>query len=335
MRSPRTGAACTTTTCRLLGAFLSSLKVSIQARVCFGLAKKLLHAFPQIQEIVFATDFSSESLAALPFAAAIAQTFNTKIHLLHLLMPQAYAFVPPESVPALVESIEQDAFTRMQELRSAEVLKGLKLGSAEVAKGELGLLLRRIEERNIDLLVIGTHGRRGFQRLLLGSIAEEIVRRAPCPVLTVGPHAHFPESGGFHPKHVVFATDATPDSFRALPYAVLFAKRECSDMAMVHVLRHGDKQAPEANAFAALMQESLHHTVPLDAIKTCSPEILVRFGDPVKEILDAAHERDSELIVMGARSGSVKNEKIFSKGVSYGVMAGASCPVMTVRGREL
>jgi len=291
--------------------------------------------FPQLQGILFATDFSAESLAALPFAAAISQTFNSRIHLLHLLMPQTYQFVPPETIPAIAESIEQDALTRMLELRSSQALKGLKLGSAEVAKGELGELLRRIEERNIDLLVIGTHGRRGFQRLLLGSIAQEIVRRAPCPVLTVGPHAHFPKSGGFHPKHVVFATDATPDSFRAMPYAVLFAKRECSDMAMVHVLPDGDEQTPEAEAFAALMRESLHHTIPLDAIKSCSPEILVHFGDPVTEILNAAHERESELIVMGARSRSVKFEKIFSKGVSYGVIAGASCPVLTVRGRDL
>jgi nucleotide-binding universal stress UspA family protein len=291
--------------------------------------------FPQLQGILFATDFSAESLAALPFAAAISQTFNSRIHLLHLLMPQTYQFVPPETIPAIAESIEQDALTRMLELRSSQALKGLKLGSAEVAKGELGELLRRIEERNIDLLVIGTHGRRGFQRLLLGSIAQEIVRRAPCPVLTVGPHAHFPKSGGFHPKHVVFATDATPDSFRAMPYAVLFAKRECSDMAMVHVLPDGDEQTPEAEAFAALMRESLHHTIPLDAIKSCSPEILVHFGDPVTEILNAAHERESELIVMGARSRSVKFEKIFSKEVSYGVIAGASCPVLTVRGRDL
>jgi len=291
--------------------------------------------FPQLQGILFATDFSAESLAALPFAAAISQTFNSRIHLLHLLMPQTYQFVPPETIPAIAESIEQDALTRMLELRSSQALKGLKPGSAEVAKGELGELLRRIEERNIDLLVIGTHGRRGFQRLLLGSIAQEIVRRAPCPVLTVGPHAHFPKSGGFHPKHVVFATDATPDSFRAMPYAVLFAKRECSDMAMVHVLPDGDEQTPEAEAFAALMRESLHHTIPLDAIKSCSPEILVHFGDPVTEILNAAHERESELIVMGARSRSVKFEKIFSKGVSYGVIAGASCPVLTVRGRDL
>lgn len=291
--------------------------------------------FPQLQAILFATDFSAASLAALPFAAAIARTFNSRIHLLHLLMPETYQFLPPESMPVVMESIDEDALKRMLQLRSSEVLKGLKLGSAEVTKGELGALLRRIEERKIDLLVIGTHGRRGFQRLLLGSIAEEIVRRARCPVLTVGPHAQFPKSGDFHPKHVVFATDATPDSFRALPYAVLFAKRECSDIAMVHVLPGGDKRRPEAEAFAALMRESLYHTVPLDAVKTCSPEILVRFGDPVREILEAAVERESELIVTGARSGSVKNEKILSKGVSYGLIAGASCPVLSVRGRDL
>src|SRR6185437_6148099 len=275
--------------------------------------------FRQLQGILFATDFSAESLAALPFAAAISQTFNSRIHLLHLLMPQTYQFVPPETIPAIAESIEQDALTRMLELRSSQALKGLKLGSAEVAKGELGVLLRRIEERNIDLLVIGTHGRRGFQRLLLGSIAEEIIRHAPCPVLTVGPSAHFPATGGFHPKHVVFATDLTPDSFRALPYAVLFAKRQCSDLALVHILQSGHKDTPETQAFAALMKEALHSTIPLEAIRSCSPEILVHLGDPVTEILNAARERESELIVMGARSGSVKLEKVFSKGVSYGV----------------
>ena len=292
-------------------------------------------AFPKIREILYATDFSAASLAALPFAAAIAQTFNSRIHLLHLLMTETYQFLPPEGMPAAMEAIEEDAWKRMLQVRSAGALKDIEIGSAEVAKGELGALLKKIEERDIDLLVVGTHGKRGFQRLLLGSIAEEIIRNAPCPVLTVGPHAHFPDSGEFHPKHVVFATDATPDSFRALPYAVLFAKRECSDMAMVHVLEDGRRQTPEAEAFAALMRESLHHTIPLKAIKTCGPEIVVRFGDPVNEILAAVGERQSELIVMGARSGSVKYEMIFSKGVSYGVIAGASCPVLTVRGRNL
>lgn len=292
-------------------------------------------AFPKLQQILYATDFSSESLAALPFAAAITAAFNSRIHLLHLLMTDTYQFLPPEGIPAVIESIEQDALTRMLRLRSAGALKDVNVGSAEVAKGEIGTLLKRIDERNIDLLVIGTHGRRGFQRFLLGSIAEEIIRHASCPVLTVGPHANFPNTGGFHPKHVVFATDATADSFRALPYAVLFAKRECSDMAMVHVLQDRRGHTPEADAFAALMKESLHHTIPLHAIKSCSPEILVRFGDPVKEILKAALERESELIVMGARSGSVKLERFFSKGVSYGVIAGASCPVLTVRGRNL
>jgi|SRR5581483_2240239 len=292
-------------------------------------------SFPQIKEILFATDFSAASLAALPFAAAIAQTFDSKIHLLHLLMPQAYQFLPPEGLSVVVEGIEHEASTCMLDLRSDGALKGVKIGSAEVAKGELGVLLRRIEDRNIDLLVIGTHGRRGFQRLLLGSIAEEIIRNAPCPVLTVGPYAHFPKSGGFHPKHALFATDVTPDSFRALPYAVLFAKRECSDVTMIHVLQNGNPQTPEAEAFAALMRESLHHTIPLHAIKSCSPEILVCFGDPAKQILEAAHERESELIVMGARSESVKFQTIFSKGVSYGVIAGAACPVLTVCGRDL
>lgn len=290
---------------------------------------------PEIKHILFATDFSDASIAALPFAAALARAFESEVHLLHLLMPEMYGFLPPEGLLAAVESLEADASARMKTLKAARSLHDVKVSSAEVVKGELEALLTRIQDRNIDLLVIGTHGRRGFRRLLLGSIAEEIIRHAPCPVLTVGPHASFPSCGQFHPKHVLFATDASPDSFRALPYAVKFAKRECSDVILVHVLEKGHARSPEAEAFAALIRESLHHTIPLTAIKSCSPEILIRFGDPVEEILGAARERESELIVMGARSGAMKLESVLSKGVSYGVIAGATCPVLTVRGREL
>jgi len=291
--------------------------------------------FPEIKQILFATDFSEASNAALPFAAALARAFQSELHLLHLLMPEMYQFLPPQGMPAAIESLESDASARMERLKTSSALDDIKVSSAEIMKGELGILLKQIQDRNIDLLVIVTHGRRGFRRLLLGSIAEEIIRHACCPVLTVGPHVHCSSTGEFHPKHVLFATDASPDSFRALPYAVKFANRECSDVILVHVLERGDAKSPEANAFAALMRESLHHTIPLNAIKSCTPEILVRFGDSVEQILDAARERESELIVMGARSGTMKLEKALSKGVSNGVIAAATCPVLTVRGRDL
>jgi nucleotide-binding universal stress UspA family protein len=290
-------------------------------------------SFPRIQQLLFATDFSDASRAALPFAAAIADTFKSELHLLHLLMPEAYRYLPPERIPASVNSLEDDAQRAMQDLRNSVLLRGIRLTS-EVAKGELGLLLRRIGDRDIDMLVIGTHGRQGFRRLLLGSIAEEIIRHAPCPVLTVGPHAKHVNGREFRPKHVLFATDASPDSFRALPYAVLFAMKQCSDLTMVHVLPKSREAAPDVDAYVALMHDALYHTIPLMAIKGCSPEILVKFGDPAEQILQAADERGCELIVMGARSESVKLENIRSKGVSYGVIAGATCPVLTVRGRD-
>jgi nucleotide-binding universal stress UspA family protein len=292
-------------------------------------------SFPEIREILFATDFSTASITALPFAAAVARAFHSHLHLLHLVMPETYQFLPPEGISLASTSLEEDARARMRELQASNILKDVEVISSEVVKGELGLLLRRIEERNIDLLVVGTHGRQGFRRLLLGSIAEEIIRHAPCPVLTVGPHAKFSNDAGFHPRHVVFATDASADSFRALRHAVIFAKKECSDLVMVHVLTNGREGTAEANAFAALMREALHHAIPLHAIKSCSPEVLVSFGEPVEQILKAAQDRESELIVLGARSSSVKLENKHSKGVSYGVIAGANCPVLTVRGHDL
>jgi nucleotide-binding universal stress UspA family protein len=159
-----------------------------------------------------------------------------------------------------------------------------------------------------------------------------MIHAAACPVLTIGPEIEPRSRSEFHPKHILFATDASADSFRALPHAILFARKQGSDLALVHVLSMGHEGTPEADAFAALMQDALHRALPISAMRDCRPEIMVRFGNPIEEILKAARERGSELIVMGARSTA--NRSTFSRSVSYGVIAQAPCPVLTVRGRK-
>jgi nucleotide-binding universal stress UspA family protein len=285
----------------------------------------------RIKRVMYATDFSAISLAALPFAAAIARTFDAEIYLLHTVMPE-YEYPLLADAPVTLTRVSDDAKSRMRALARSELLRDLKIRSEEVAHGGLEVIRKRIDQNEIDLLVIGTHGRRGFERLLLGSWAEELIRRASCPVLCVGPHMRERVEREFRPRQVLFATDASPDSFRALPDAILFAEGRC-ELTLLHVLPNGHERSPEANAFGALMRESLHHTIPLETIKKCNPEIVIKFGNPAERILEAANERRSELIVMGARSAEMKPKHDI--GVSYGVIVRATCPVLTVRGREL
>lgn len=281
----------------------------------------------RLKRVTFATDFSPISLAALPFAAAIARSFGSDLYLFHAVEPEF-------GYPATPGQVEVEAKHKMRDLARAALLADVKIGSEEVAQGGIELLKKSLATNEIDLVVVGTHGHSGVARVLLGSFAEQLIRSAPCAVLTVGPHIRKSAEQTFRPRQVLFATDASPDSFRALPDAILFAEKRC-ELTLLHVLPNGHEQTPEQDAFVSLMRDGLHSTIPLETIKRCNPEIVIKFGSAIDRILEVAAERQSELIVMGARSSKIKRmQKSQTSGVSYGVIVRAECPVLTVRGRE-
>ena len=139
------------------------------------------------QRILVPTDFSDESRAALAYGAALAETFGASLHVLHVLQ----AIVAPEAVPVQYESRQLEAAV---EATAWEELRGLLAGD-EYARLQATLaiewgtpaseIIRYAREHEIDLIVMGTHGRGGLKRLILGSVAESAVRGAPCPVLTI------------------------------------------------------------------------------------------------------------------------------------------------------
>jgi len=140
-----------------------------------------------LQRILVPTDFSDESRAALAYGAALAETFSASLHLLHVLE----AIVAPEAVPVQYESRQLEAAV---EATAWEELRGLLAGD-EYARLQATLaiewgtpaseIIRYAREHEIDLIVMGTHGRGGLKRLILGSVAESAVRSGPCPVLTI------------------------------------------------------------------------------------------------------------------------------------------------------
>jgi nucleotide-binding universal stress UspA family protein len=295
-------------------------------------AEQLIEAVPppRFERVLFPTDFSEISLSALPFAASVARTFQSELKLLHVLVPGEYVFMVPEITSDVSGVIERDADARLLALKYSAELRGVRVGLPEVFTGGFRLLPEKIAADAIDLVVIATHGSKGLRHMLLGSVAEDVIHTASCPVLTIGPKAAKTHDAEFRPKHIVFATDACVDSFRALPYAIQLAQRQCSDLTLVLVLSREHPGTPEAEAFASLMREGLRRGLPLTAIKACNPEIVVSFGNTVEQILNAARERGSELIVMGARSSTKR--PTFSHSVSYGVISRATCPVLTIRG---
>ena len=136
-----------------------------------------------LQNILFATDFSSCSDVALSYATGLCQRYGSTLYTVHVVREELSDGQPP--IPfLLLHSAEE----KMESLVAADPFRGVKhrelLREGDVAQ----VLSDVIEGLEIDLLVLGTHGRGGFKKLLLGSVAEEIVGFASCPVLTVGPH---------------------------------------------------------------------------------------------------------------------------------------------------
>jgi nucleotide-binding universal stress UspA family protein len=288
-----------------------------------------------VKNILFLTDFSEPSEAALPFASAVAREFGSKIHALHVLIPAPYIYMTPDTAAITVEAQEESAQVEMQRVESQ--LAGLPHEVAVVRSlGIWSALQKAISDCHADMIILGTHGRTGAQKVLLGSAAEEIFRRARVPVLTIGPSVRMAIHNGARFSRVLFATDFTPESLVAAPYAVALAEENQARLVLLHVVPHPRSGAnpPSIGHSVADVMYQLSGLVPKDAELWCRPEAVVEHGEAAEQILEAAKERGADLIVMGVRNaaGRLAVATHFEQSVAHKVVAHATCPVLTVRG---
>lgn len=142
-----------------------------------------------LKNVLVATDFSDCSQAAVEQARALAEPFSASLHLLHVVTDPLHevwaCYAPGADFLSLVEKLQADARKRLALLASRDEVTGGRVVLA-AAWGDPGdEILKYARGHNIDLIVCGTHGRRGWDHLVMGSVAERVVRTAPCPVLTV------------------------------------------------------------------------------------------------------------------------------------------------------
>jgi nucleotide-binding universal stress UspA family protein len=279
-----------------------------------------------LKNILFATDFSPAATAALPYAAGLAQRYEANLYALHVRIP-----LSPDALPIVAKAAEDDERAGVQMLREAAV------GVEPVVLVEEGALWPTIEsvvkKNNIDLIVAGTRGRTGVGKLLLGSVAEEIVRNAPCPVLTVGPYApSHPKLGGF--THILYATDLSPESGAAAPFAISLAQKYEANFTLLHVIKPSEvgEMIPTAELIPS-DERRLHDLVPPEANIGREPQYVIAQGEPAEKILEIAEQRRADLIVLGARhparlSGATSHLPVATV---HKIVSHAKCPVLTVR----
>ena len=288
-----------------------------------------------LKNVLFLTDFSEASEAALPFALAIAREYGATVHALHVLTPTSYLYTVPDPTLEIIEAQERSVRAKMQRVEAQ--LYGLP----HEAMIERGIAVwptieRALKDHDIDLIILGTHGRTGAKKLLLGSVAEEIFRRSNVPVFTIGPGVRSGTSNGARFQCVLFATDFTPESLAATPYAVSLAQENQALLLLMHVIQVREQRKEQAliESSAAEVFHKLGELVSKDADLWCHPETIVDYGDPAEKILEVAKRRWADLIVLGVRDAASRLGAAthLERATAHKVVAHAACPILTFRG---
>lgn len=285
-----------------------------------------------IKKILYLTDFSGPSQLALPVAVKLARQYGGSIEVVHVLTPMI-----PEAYLEAVEADEELAAAEMKKIESQIV--GAPFTSTTVHESSVWSAVERaIAEHHIDLIVTGTHGRTGLLKLLLGSVAEEVFRRSPIPVLTVGPHESPGNESTAQDRSVVFATDFSSGSEAAAPYAFSVAEESRARLILLHVMRESEPSQPSEfkeyeNRVAVVIDQLRRFAPEPSGFAISDPaEVRVEHGDPADRILAVAKERKASLIVLGVRGVEhVDAITHLELAVAHKVVALAHCPVLTVR----
>ena len=283
-----------------------------------------------LKNILFATDFSAASDAAAPIAIQIARHYGAKVYGVHVNRFDDYTAAAPNAWAAMAEAAEKE--TKEDAGRLNEQFQGIE-HEAVIGEGNIWEVVSNlIKEKEIDLVVLGTRGRTGLGRALLGSVAEQILRQAPCPVLTVSPHVNLWSDEYAKMREILYATDLTADYPTAAPYAISLAQENQAHLVLLNVIedaKAGDLvDSPEV---VDLKERKLQQLVTEQAGVWCDPTYIVEQGPAAEKILDVAKRRHTDLIVMGARpaKGLATHLNI---GTVHNVVSQATCPVLTVRG---
>lgn len=299
-----------------------------------------------IRRILCPVDFSRFSQHALDQAVALAREFGAEICALHV-----FAFAPVAETVAVGGSIPMEPLrlapeqrsTQLNELRGfiAEVdAEGVTLQTALLEGDPVTRIVDHAQRWRADVIVMGTHGRTGFERLMLGSIAEKVLRKAPCPVLTV-PRRVVRATNTLTFARILCAMDFSPASFRALDYAASLAAVGGPGVTALHVvelLAEGtstrDQVLIDTPDFRAELKRSalerLHDAIP-DAVRArCPVTEMVTMGKAWKEILRVADEQQADVMVLGVQGRSAADLLLFGSTTQH-IVRQAACPVLTIR----
>lgn len=284
-------------------------------------------------------------------ALAIAQWYKSSLTVLHVFSAApvaAYAPGSPVFPPVVLTPVDREQLvTAMRRFIDAEAAAGVQVDIALREGDTTAEILGAAEAIHADVLVIGTHGRSTFERLVLGSVTERVLRKAACPVLSVPPGV--PDAVPAAPmlfKRILCPVDFSDCSLAALGYARSLAQRAGARLTVVHVMAYDMNEAPEMyetifsdrrltlaefhRRWEDACRERLAAAIGDDLPASCRADTMILTGRPYRAILRAAAEQEADLIVIGVR-GRGPADLMFIGSTTQHVLREATCPVLTLR----
>jgi nucleotide-binding universal stress UspA family protein len=298
----------------------------------------------RFERILCPTDFSRFSFRAADYAVALARHYDGEVHFLHVI-PQV--LMHPDQYPYLAQPVLPDPEVRERALERLDAFVALSRAEGvrtrfSLAEGApVGSILSAATSDSSDLICLGTHGREGVERLVLGSVAEKVLRKSSCPVLTVsqGREERTSQPAAF--ESILCAVDFSTLSLKAVEYCLSLAQEAGGRLVLFNAIEWvPDEPLWESTAtlaeYRAQMEEEvrkrLSEIVPADVRNWCEVDTVVRSGKPYREILSVAGDSKIDLIVMGVRGRNPLDVMLFGSTAQH-VVRHAVCPVLTISGR--
>lgn len=282
-----------------------------------------------VRNILLATDFSQYSARALNYALGVASRYKSQLHLFHCIDPAPYRLADPDVVWKTHDDIRGDLERRVEELRGRGRAKDIEIKVA-VEVGEVGEILpQTVKDIDADLIVIGTHGRTGWEKLVLGSVAEKVMDVVSCPVLTVGPSANRTRIEEFGPENILLVSGTHAHSQRAESYAFSLTRKYGSRLTVVDVLENRSGRVV-AQVSELKFGESHLGNNPRDRLVPGNLQLPSEIGTETDLILKEAGRSSADLIVLPVPANHRFTDRFVSNS-SYRLVCGALCPVLSVR----
>ena len=292
----------------------------------------------EIKLILCPIDFSEFSVRAYHHALSLAEHYQAKLVAQHIVELWRH----PSAGFAASAGLYEEFCQALRESGKKQLQEFVKNHTHDEIQPELVVhegiapdsILSFAQAQKTDVIVMGTHGRRGYDRLMLGSVTDRVMRRAPCPVLAISKPPHDSVAAGkerghvHHLSRILFCTDFSENSERALNYAISATAEYDAELTLLHVLEGFPSPAKKEEAIAAAT-ERLDKLIPPEGRKTLKIKTAVRIGKPYWQIIQLALEAQIDLVTMGVRGRGALDLAVFGS-TTYRVMQLGSCPVLAV-----